>query len=62
MLKSQPKKTSRKKSYNRIPLTDREVELVRQLHEVEGWGYKRIAKKFDKPKSTIQYICRYITR
>lgn len=40
-------------------LTDHEVELVRHLHEIEGWGYKRIAKKMDSPKRTIRDICKY---
>ena len=42
-------------------LTDHEVELVRQLHD-EGWGYRRLAKKFEIHRSTIQKICTFRSR
>lgn len=56
------KKRSRINSRDRIPLTDREVELVRHLHEVERWGYGRIARKMGKHKNTIQKYCNYSRR
>lgn len=40
-------------------LTDREVDLMRRLHEIEGWGYKRIAKKMGCSKHTARDICKY---
>lgn len=35
---------------------DREVELVRQLRD-GGWGYKRIARTMEMPRSTVRDIC-----
>lgn len=49
-------------SHPRTKLSDRDVELIRQLHERHGIGYGTIAKKFDTPRSTIATICRYQTR
>lgn len=43
-------------------LTDREVELIRSLHEEEGFTYQAIAEKFEVPKSTVQMICQYTRR
>ena len=52
-----------KKPHNTVAdLSSQEVELIRRLHEIESWGYKRIAKKFDKPRQTIRYICLYRRR
>lgn len=45
--------------HHRAVLTDHEVELMRHLHEVEGWGYKRLVKKFEVPKRTVRDICNY---
>jgi Mor family transcriptional regulator len=36
-------------------LTDRDIELLFQLHE-EGWGYRRLAAKFDCSKSLVRRI------
>ncbi len=58
-LSKHAKKRSRKDC---TPLTDREVELVRHLHEREGWGYGRIARKMGKHKNTIQKYCNYSRR
>jgi len=43
-------------------LTDREVELIRTLHEVDGMSYSLLAKKFEISKSTVADICRYQRR
>lgn len=43
-------------------LSDHEVELIRYLHEVEGWGYRRLAKKFEVSKTHIRRICAYLVR
>jgi hypothetical protein len=37
-------------------LTDLEVEAMRSMHEA-GWGYKRLAAKFEVPVATVQGIC-----
>lgn len=37
-------------------LTDREVDLMLELHEA-GWGYGRLAKLFDISKSQVRNIC-----
>ncbi len=42
--------------HHRAKLTNHEVELIREMHE-GGWGYGRLAAKFDVAKSTIQYLC-----
>lgn len=42
-------------------LTDHEVELLRQMFD-EGFGYKKLAKKFEAPIRTIRNICNYKTR
>lgn len=49
-------------THSQARLTDREVELIRRLHEIEGWGYKKLAKKMDCPKRTIRDICNYRCR
>jgi len=43
-------------------LTDDEVEQVRRLREEEGWSYGQLMKKFELPKSTVQYLCNYRRR
>lgn len=48
---------------NRRPkLTDDEVELLRVMHEVEGWSYKRLARLFATPRDTVRSICKYRRR
>lgn len=41
-------------THGRAQVTDRDVELARQLHEQDGWGYKRIAKKLEVPVRTVR--------
>lgn len=43
-------------------LTDGEVELVRQLREVQGMTYDAIAAKMDVSKSSVAKICQYNRR
>lgn len=38
------------------------VEAARELHEAEGWGYKRIAKKLEVSRYTVRDWCVYRTR
>lgn len=47
--------------HHRAKLTKEEVELIRQLNEEHGIGYKRLAKKFDVGVSTIRDACTYRT-
>lgn len=43
-------------------LTDHEVDLLRDMHEHSGWGYKRLAMKFEIAVSTVRGICKYWRR
>ncbi len=45
----------------RAKLTDREIELIRQLHE-DGMSVTEIAIKFDISKSHVSRITRYLSR
>jgi hypothetical protein len=48
--------------HHKAKLTDREVELARQLHEKEGYSYNKLMVIFDATKASIQRICTYRTR
>lgn len=41
--------------------TDRDVELMRQLHE-RGWGVAEIARKFDASKGYVSKVVHYAIR
>lgn len=43
-------------------LTDREVELIRQLHAEKAMGYRKLAKKFETSVSNVRHICKYLRR
>jgi hypothetical protein len=43
-------------------LTDKEVEQIRDLHEIAGWNYSELAEAYSAPKVTIQKICTYQRR
>lgn len=43
-------------------LTDYEVELMREMHEKEKVGYKRLARMFELNKRTVVKICKYQVR
>lgn len=49
-------------SHPRAKLTDRDIDLIRELHEEHGMGYKTIARKFETCHMTIAKICRYEIR
>lgn len=51
-------------SHHRARLTDEQVDLMRELHEqeIDPWGYRRLAKRFDVSKSTARDICQYKIR
>lgn len=42
-------------SHHNAKLTDNDVELLRAMHR-EGWGYRRLAAKFEVSKSHARYI------
>jgi DNA-binding NarL/FixJ family response regulator len=45
----------------KVPLTDHEVELIRQLRS-DGWRVVAIAEKMDLPKGTVSKIVNFKTR
>lgn len=46
----------------KIKLSDDQVEQIRVLREDHRWSYGRLAKHFNTPRTTIQYICLYKRR
>ena len=38
-------------------LSDGDVELILGMHS-EGWGYKRLAQKFEVTPSAVRHICK----
>lgn len=52
-------------NHQNAKLTEREVELMRQMHEEyevghpKHWGYRRLAKKFGVGRTTVRTICNY---
>lgn len=46
----------------KIKLSDEQVEQIRVLREDHRWSYGRLAKHFNTPRTTIQYICNYRRR
>lgn len=53
MAKQKPGKTCGQ-SHPKALATDRDVELARELHERDGFGYKRIAKIMEVPVRTVR--------
>lgn len=55
------KNTGRKKGeqHHMAELTDHDVQLMRQLHEVDGWGSRKLANKFECGRSTVRHILAY---
>lgn len=49
-------------SHHKAKLTNKEVDEVRDLHEILGWGYRKIAREYGVSKSCIAEICRYEKR
>lgn len=48
--------------HQRATLTDHDVELMRQLREEEGIGYKRLAQMFDTSVRNVRDIVNYKRR
>jgi AraC-like DNA-binding protein len=45
-------------SHHHARLTNDEVDRLLDLHEQEGWGYKRLAAVFDISRSAARNICK----
>ena len=43
-------------------LSDREVELLRTLREVDGYSYGKLAQVFEVSKDYVVRICKYRCR
>lgn len=43
-------------SHHNAKLTNGEVELLLEMHG-EGWGYRRLAAKFEVSKALVRMIC-----
>lgn len=59
--KSAKRRQSFGETHWKADLSDHEVELMRSLHD-EGWGYRRLAAKFEIPRDTVRSIVNYRTR
>jgi hypothetical protein len=46
----------------RAKFSDHEIELMRRLHEEHGFGYRRIAAKFNASFAYAGRVCRYLVR
>lgn len=42
-------------------LSDGDVALLLEMHS-EGWGYRRLAKKFEVNPSAVRHICKGVNR
>lgn len=49
-------------NHQRAKLSDRDVELIRQLHESGVMGCRKLAAKFEISKRQIQRIVKYQQR
>jgi hypothetical protein len=49
-------------SHPRAVLSDSQVDLMREMHEELGIGYRRLAAKFSVSKRTVRDICAYKRR
>lgn len=49
-------------SHHRAKLSDAEVDLMRELHEDYGFGYRRLAAKFECGVTTVRHIVTYAKR
>jgi DNA invertase Pin-like site-specific DNA recombinase len=47
--------------HQRAKVTDRDVELIRQMHD-EGMSYRVLASKFELSTSTLWAICNFVKR
>ena len=43
-------------------ISDQDVDKIREMHEEQGLGYKRIAKIMGLSRNTVAGICQYVRR
>jgi len=48
--------------HHRSTIPDAVVRTVRDMHEMQGLGYRKIAKMLGMSRSTVQKICNYSRR
>ena len=60
--RSRKRKRNAGQNHPRAKLSDREVLLIRELREIEGWSYNRLALAFEQSKVSVQMICTYRRR
>jgi hypothetical protein len=48
--------------HHKATLPDSVVRYIRDLHEYDGLGYRKIAKMLKIPRATVQHICNYTRR
>lgn len=48
--------------HHKAKLSDREVELLRTLREIDGWSYGRLAVTFEISKHYTVRLCKYRCR
>lgn len=49
-------------SHHNARLSDEVIDKIRDMHEDQEIGYRKLAKIFDIPLSTIKKICKYERR
>lgn len=49
-------------SHHNATIPDEIIDKIRDLHEDENIGYRRLAKMFNLSRSVIQKICKYDRR
>lgn len=49
-------------THHNARLSDATVDRIREMHEDEGLGYKKIAKELGLSRHTVRDICRYTRR
>lgn len=49
-------------SHHNCRISDETVDRLRDLHEEELLGYRKLAKMFGLPRSVVQKICNYERR
>jgi DNA invertase Pin-like site-specific DNA recombinase len=49
-------------SHHNARIPDSVIDQIRDLHEDQAVGYRRLAKMFNLPRSCVQKICNYERR
>lgn len=48
--------------HHRSTISDADVDMMRDLHEINGRSYGQLARKYKLPVHTVAKICRYERR